>query len=70
MTEALIKGLKRGQADFKTEGNLVATSIRGLPSEWYEDTLHIVSDKAFHDGRIVAVDIAGHWDTHEGTGII
>lgn len=66
-TEALIKGLKRGQEDFKTEGHLIATSIRGLPPSWYEDTLTIVSDKNFHGGKIVGVDIAALPETHEGT---
>ncbi|CAG7832828.1 unnamed protein product [Allacma fusca] len=65
VTDALIKGLIRGQADFKSKGNLIATSIRGLPQHWYEDTLTLVADSSFHGGRIVGVDIAALPDTHD-----
>jgi adenosine deaminase len=64
VTGALIKGLIRGQTDFKTKGNLIATSIRGLPEHWYDDTLTLVADKSFHGGKIVGVDIAGFPDTY------
>ena len=63
VTEALIKGLKKGQMDFQTKGNLIAACIRGRPCFWFDDTLELVADKNFHGGRIVGIDIAGLADT-------
>ncbi len=66
VTGALVKGLKRGQADFRTKGNLIVTCIRGTPDFWFKDTLELVADKNFHDGWIVGVDVAGSSDSASG----
>lgn len=58
VTGALIKGLKQGQKDFKTNVNLIATCIRGYPPSWYDETLELAVDTNFHEGRLVGIDIA------------
>jgi len=65
VTGALIKGLQRGQADFGSNVNLVATCIRGYPTRWYEETLELAADKDFHQGRVIAIDIAALPDTQD-----
>ena len=61
VTGAVIKGLRRGQTDFKTKGNLIAICIclRQRPDFWFSDTLELVADKNFHEEWLVGVDIAG-----------
>ncbi|ODN00939.1 Adenosine deaminase [Orchesella cincta] len=58
VTEALLKGLIRGEKDFGTKINLVATVIRGFSTLWYEETIELAADTSFHQGRIIAIDIA------------
>jgi adenosine deaminase len=59
ITGAIIKGLERGQVDFKTRGNLIGTCIRNNPEHWYTEMLEITADKQFHGGRLVGIDLAG-----------
>lgn len=66
VTEAIIKGLIRGEKDFGTKVNLVATCIRGMSPLWLEETIEIAADKSFHGGKIVAIDIAAIPSTADG----
>jgi hypothetical protein len=69
VTGAMIKGLKRGQTDFKTKVNLIATCIRGYSKLWYDETLELLLDKSFHDGWIAGIDIAALPDTSCGKSV-
>jgi len=63
VSAAVIKGLKHGEIQFRAKGNIILACIRGRPCNWFQETLELWSDKNFHGGRIVGVDIAGLADT-------
>jgi len=69
VTGAYIKGLKRGQTDFRTKCNLIVTCIRGKPDYWFEHTMELVKDTNFHGGWVIGIDIAGVPDTASGLEI-
>lgn len=66
ITGAIIKGLIRGEQEFGTKVNLIATSIRGMPPFWFDETIELVADSGFHGGRIIGIDIAGVASTADG----
>ncbi len=69
VTDAVIKGLIRGEQDFGTKVNLVATCIRGMSQLWLDETIEIAADTSFHGGRIVAIDIAAIPSTADGSAL-
>lgn len=59
VAEAFIKGVKRGQTDFESRVNLIATCVRGYSKQWYQQVLELAADVNFHDNRIIGIDATG-----------
>lgn len=58
VTEALLRGLSKGKAEFGSKVNLIVTSIRGDSPIWFEETLELLLDRDFHSGMLCGLDVA------------